>query len=99
MCQQIYQECCSWLSTSTFPSTLKLTNIALVSRRDVQNSMIDWKPIALSNMMYKLVAKVLANRLKCVRDKYISDNQFAFVPNGFIFDNVMSMIEIVHFMK
>jgi len=47
--------------------------------------------------MYKLVAKVLADRLKCVRDKCILDNQFAFVLNIFILDNVMSMIEIVHF--
>lgn len=74
-----------------------MTNIALTPKRDVQNSMIDGKLIDLCNEMYNLVAKVLADRLKCVRDKCILDNQFAFVPNIFILDNVMSMIEIVHF--
>jgi hypothetical protein len=32
--QQIFQECCSWLSTGTFPSTLNLTKIALIPKWD-----------------------------------------------------------------
>jgi hypothetical protein len=46
-----------------------------------------------------VVAKVLANRLKEVLDKCISDNQSRFVLGRSILDNAMAAIEIVHFMK
>jgi len=61
--------------------------------------MKDWRPIALCNVLYKLVAKVLANRLKKNLHKCISENQSAFVPERFILDNSMISIEVVHHMK
>ncbi|KAK2456657.1 hypothetical protein QL285_004005 [Trifolium repens] len=90
---------CSWLDYGTFPLDLNSTNIALIPKGDNQVSMKDWRPIALCNVLYKVVAKVLANRLKEVLDKCISDNQSAFVPGRSILDNAMATIEIVHFMK
>jgi hypothetical protein len=97
--QEIFKDCCSWLTTGIFPSTLNMTDIALIPKGDVQTSMKDWKPIALCNVIYKLVAKVFANRLKKVLNKCISDNQSVFVPARSILDNAMVAIEVVHFMK
>jgi hypothetical protein len=97
--QHIFNECCMCLETGSFPSTLTLTNIALIPKGDSQVSMKDWHPIALCNVIYKLVAKVLANRLKSVLSKCISDNQSAFVPGRSILDNAMVAIEVVHYMK
>lgn len=96
---EIYTAGCSWLDSGTFPPDLNSTNIALIPKGDNQVSMKDWRPIALCNVLYKVVAKVLANRLKEVLDKCISDNQLAFVPGRSILDNAMAAIEIVHFMK
>jgi len=76
-----------------------MTNIALIPKVDSQVSMKDWRPIALCNVVYKIVAKVLANRLKLVLDKCVSDSQSAFVPGRSILDNVMTPIEIIHYMK
>jgi len=45
------------------------------------------------------VAKVLANRLKKIRHKCISESQSSFVPERSILDNAMIAIEVVHHMK
>jgi hypothetical protein len=50
-------------------------------------------------VLYKLISKVLANRLKIILHKCISNNQSTFVPNRSILDNAMVATEVIHFMK
>jgi len=95
----IFKECCDWLTAGQFPSDLNITNIALIPKGSMQVSMKDWRPIALCNVLYKVISKVLANRLKTVLPQCISDNQSAFVPGRSILDNAMVAIEVLHFMK
>ncbi|GAU47653.1 hypothetical protein TSUD_27780 [Trifolium subterraneum] len=84
---------------NTLQLVIDVINPSISAEGDEQLSMRDWRLIALCNVIYKLLAKVLANRLKGVLDKCISINQYAFVPGRFILDNAMAAIEIVHFMK
>jgi len=95
----IFKECCEWLDTGQFPPDLNITNIALIPKGSSQVSMKDWRPIALCNVLYKIISKVLANRLKNVLSQCISDNQSAFVPGRSILDNAMVAIEVLYFMK
>jgi len=83
------------LDTGSFPPTLNATTIALIPEGESQTYMKDWRSIALCNVIYKVVA----NRLKIVLNKCISDSQYAFVPGRSILDNAMAAIEIIHYMK
>ena len=60
-------------------------------------------PIALCNILYKLVSKILANRLKKKKKKklpdIISKSQSAFQVNKAISDNILVAFETLHHMK
>jgi hypothetical protein len=88
-----------WLWRGYFPSTLNETNICLIPKCDNPGSMKDFRPISLCNVLYKAISKLLANRLKGVLSKYISEEQSAFVEGRSIIDNALIAIEIIHCLK
>lgn len=49
----------------------------------------DFKPISLCNVIYRIIAKTLANRLKLIMNDIISHTQRSFVPNRLITDNII----------
>ncbi|GAU29295.1 hypothetical protein TSUD_226660 [Trifolium subterraneum] len=66
---------------------------------DNPTSMKDLRPISLCNVLYKVLSKVLANRLKPLLNRYIFVEQSAFFADRSILDNVMVAMETIHHMK
>lgn len=97
--RDIFNCCKSWLTEYKFPANLNDTTLVLIPKKDNVEIMADLRPIALCNVLYKIIAKVLANRLKTILPHIISENQSAFVPGRNITDNVLVAFEMLHFMK
>jgi len=71
------------------------TFIALIPKVDSPQRLEDFRPISLVGCMYKVLAKVLANRLRSVLGFVVSDAQSAFVRGKQILDGILIANEIV----
>ncbi|KAK3205564.1 hypothetical protein Dsin_019610 [Dipteronia sinensis] len=72
------------------------TFIALIPKVKASASLQDYRPISLVGSLYKVLAKVLANRLKNVMDSVIGPAQMAFVKDRQIVDSFVIAEEVIH---
>ncbi|KAI5352439.1 hypothetical protein L3X38_005330 [Prunus dulcis] len=78
---------------------LNMTEIALIPKVPNPEAVTQLRPIALCNFTYKIISKILANRLKPMLAEIISPQQSAFIPGRQIKDNILLAHEAFHALK
>ncbi|KAF7810428.1 reverse transcriptase [Senna tora] len=89
----------SFLSRGHILRTLNQTHIALIPKVDSPQGFKDYRPISLCNTTYKIISKVLTNRLQTVFPDLITPFQNAFVKGRLIQDNILVASELLHYIK
>lgn len=77
------------------PKGVNSTVLALVPKKLDSMEMRDFRPIACCNVLYKVVSKIIANRLKVILPRIITANQSAFIQGRLLMENVLLASELV----
>ncbi|XP_075675073.1 uncharacterized protein LOC142644319 [Castanea sativa] len=89
----------SVLNSGNIPDKLNHTFLTLIPKIHSPWKVSDFRPISLSNVLYKIIAKVLANHLKPLLPHLISETQGVFLSERIITDNILIAHENLHYLK
>ncbi|GJS23933.1 RNA-directed DNA polymerase, eukaryota [Tanacetum coccineum] len=85
--------------SSSFPPGCNASFITLIPKKQDAKLVKDFRPISLIGCIYKIVSKILANRLSMVISDLVSDVQSAFVSNRQILDGPFIINELLSWSK
>ncbi|XP_031127489.1 uncharacterized protein LOC116029578 [Ipomoea triloba] len=70
--------------------------MTFIPKKDTPETAADFRPITLLNVSFKVISKVLVNRLRPIMNTLIGPHQNSFLPGRSTMDNVILTQEIVH---
>ena len=78
------------------PKYLNRTLITLIPKIQSLETLNNYRPISLCNIVYKIITKIIVARLRLYLDKLVSPLQTAFVPGRKGIDDAIIVQEIIH---
>lgn len=88
-----------FLNNGQISEGLNDTLVTLIPKVSHPEMVTQFRPISLCNAAYKLITKVLANKLKTVLPSLIGQEQSSFVPGRQIVENIIVYQEVLHSMR
>lgn len=79
--------------------SLNQTLITLIPKTTCPTKPSQYRPVSLCNVLYKIITKILANRLRRFLSETILENQGAFVGGRQISDNILVAHKVMHALK
>ncbi|KAH1090134.1 hypothetical protein J1N35_017391 [Gossypium stocksii] len=81
--------CLDILNNRNSLDEIKMTYLVLIPKTANPTNLKNYRPISLCTVIYKIIAKTVANRLQNILNGCIDEAQNAFVPGRIISDNVL----------
>ena len=82
-----------------FPSAQKGV-ITLIPKKEKDPLLLkNWRPITLLNVDYKIITKMIANRLKTMLDEVIGPQQTAYIPGRSITYTIRKILDILMYLE
>eukprot|EP00253_Pinus_taeda_P010319 PITA_10319 len=82
--------------SGTILKSLNSTFLALIPKTEEAKTPDKFRPIALCNVIYKIISKLIASRMKTILPGIISEEQSGYVEGRQIFDNILLAQEMIH---
>ncbi|XP_074278036.1 uncharacterized protein LOC141601639 [Silene latifolia] len=81
------------------PDELNITWVTLIPKVECAVELSDFRPISMVGCVYKVISKILAERLRSLLPGLIGETQSAFVQQRQILDGALIANEVVHWIK
>lgn len=88
-----------FFSTRKLHQNLNATHLTLIPYCDEPSTVTEFMPISLCGVTYKVIAKILSNKLQAILLCLANDSQAAFVNGQNILHNVLIGVELVRLYK
>jgi hypothetical protein len=85
------------MDTGELTYNFSTASIKLIPKKGDISNLKNWRPISLLNVLYKIGAKAINNRLKRASTFFISRSQKGFVDKRFIQECLINISETVNF--
>nr|GEZ89679.1 RNA-directed DNA polymerase, eukaryota [Tanacetum cinerariifolium] len=95
----VFAEVLHFFTFGDIPNGCNSYFIALIPKVPDANLVKDFRPISLIGSMYKIIAKILANRLVGVLGDIVNEVQSAFITERQIFDGPFILNEVIQWCK
>ena len=89
----------SFFIMGSMPREVNASLIVLIPKISNPTSINHFRPISLCNVVYKIISKLLVEKIRPLLDKMIYPTQLAFIPNMWIAENQIIVQEVLHSFK